>query len=227
MKYLQLTSTKCNGCSPCTCSSDGNYSDNPGKNLTTLDFIGSQTQIDGSLKLIETQKCLQWLVFSYCKLVDDNFIAMLSEVLMHNTYLKVLNLNGCNITSVGANSIAHFLKINKTLECIYLQDNIPTLREKDITMLLQTIHNYKYTIQSLFLDKQFRISHKIIKQLKLINLRRQWKNVNDLNITPMDCFKFPMFCHSFISSFISRLDNNIVSLGYTHIRYVYVQYQRG
>jgi len=130
MKYLQLTSTKFNGCSPCTCISDGNFSDNPGNNLTTLDFIGSQTQIDGSLKLIETQKYLQWLVFSYCKLVDDNFIAMLSEVLIHNTYLKVLNLNGCNITSEGANSIANFLKKNKTLECIYLQDNMSTLREK-------------------------------------------------------------------------------------------------
>jgi len=201
MKYLQLTSTKCNGCSPCTCSSDGNYSGNPGNNLTVFDFVGSQTQIDGSLKLIETQKCLQWLILSYCKLIDDNFIATLSDALMQNSSLKLLNLNGCNITSKGAKSIAHLLKTNKTLECIALLDNMATLREEDVVMLLQTIHNYNFTMHKLFLDKPFHTSHKIQKWLKVINNRRQWKKVDSLNITPIDCCSYPKFCHNFISKF--------------------------
>ena len=213
LKYLQLPVT-CNSCTHFSCSNNGTYcSDiNSGNSLTVFDFVGSQSQIDGSLKLIETQKCLQWLILSYCKLVDDSFIAMLSDALMHNTCLKVLNLNGCNITSEGAKCIAGFLKKNKTLQCISLQDNMATLREKDTVMLLQTIHNYNFTIQLLILDKLFHISHKIQKQLKIINNRRQWKGVNTLNISLINCFgvNYPKFCNSFIL----RLGNKTVSVCY-------------
>ena len=155
-----------------------------------LNLLCSQNQIDGCLKLIRTQKQLQWLILSCCEQVDDDFVINLSDVLMDNTCLKMLNLSGCNITGKSIRAIVQLVKKNNVLECIYLQDNIATLEEKDIILLLQMICHCNDTIFLLFLDEIFRTSCKVQELLKNINDGRQQKGAKKLYLTLLDCFEY-------------------------------------
>jgi len=171
--------------------------------ISVFDIIGSQSQIDGILKLIQTPMCPKWLVLSNCKQVNDNFMELLSEALINNNYLKQINLNGCNISSKSIVRVAQFLKKNRTLECIYLQDNMATLTEKDVVLLLQTIHHYNDVVFALFLDKIFCTAHKVQEQLQIINDTRQRKEVKQLRLSLLNIsggrIKFPKFCQHFIT----------------------------
>jgi len=103
LKYLT-----CNDLSNNACDKYGNNdaSDNDNR-ISVIDVICSQNQIDGCLKMIQTQKQLKWLILSYCKQVDDNFVTKLSDVLMDNTCLKMLHLCGCNITGTSIKAIVY------------------------------------------------------------------------------------------------------------------------
>ena len=151
--------------------------------ITVFDVIGSQSRIDGVLKLVQTPQCPQWLILSNCKLVDDDFMAMLSDALMDNNYLKQISLNSCNFNSKNVLSVVRLLKKNRTLECIYLQGNMTTLTEKDVLLLLQTIHRYNDIIYALLIDKIFCTADKVQEQLKIINNVREQKGVTQLRLS--------------------------------------------
>ncbi|XP_065908559.1 uncharacterized protein [Dysidea avara] len=151
--------------------------------ITVFDVIGSQSRIDGVLKLVQTPQCPQWLILSNCKLVDDDFMAMLSDALMDNNYLKQISLNSCNFNSKNVLSVVRLLKKNRTLECIYLQGNMTTLTEKDVLLLLQTIHHYNDIIYALLIDKIFCTADKVQEQLKIINNVREQKGVTQLRLS--------------------------------------------
>jgi len=167
-----------------------NYGGNTDDRVSVFDLTCSQNQIDGCLKLIRTQKQLQWLILSYCEQVDDNFVINLSDVLMDNTCLKMLHLKGCNINGKSIRAILLLVKKNNVLECIDLEDNMATLKEKDIILLLQTIRCYNDTIFLLLIDKIFRISCKVQELLKDINDSRQQKGAKKLYLTLLDCFEY-------------------------------------
>ncbi|XP_065906420.1 protein NLRC3-like isoform X2 [Dysidea avara] len=204
-----------------TCSKYRDHSDNVDDRISVFDVICSQNQIDGTLKLIQTQKHLQWLILSYCKQVDDNFVIKLSDVLMENTCLKMLHLNGCNITGKSIKVIVHLLKKNDILECLDLEDNMATLTEKDIILLLQVIHRCNNTIFLLFLDKVFRTSHKVQELLKDINDCRQQKSVKILYLTLLDCFDYSGVYQRFISKL--PFPRSKVSITYHDQGYTIVQ----
>ena len=64
------------------------------------------------IQLVQRQKALQWIILSFCKLVDDRFVGKLCKMLERNSSVKMLHLFGCNITSNGIEAIASMLKVN-------------------------------------------------------------------------------------------------------------------
>ena len=195
LKYLTCSKTshcKCNKCHGFCCNTDSS--------LCVFDANGSQNQVDGIVKLAQTQKYLQWIVVSYCKFVDDKFVLELAEVLTHNTCVKMLHLIGCKLTGSSITAIANMLTKNKTLEWIGLNNNMETLTEEDIIVLLQAIiRGRNDTVYMMFIDSVFYTSSKVQHQLKIINDRRQKRGVDKLCLAILDCFKYNEVCQRFIS----------------------------
>ena len=185
LKYLTLDDTA-------SCSSEMFSQSNrkAESGICTFDVDCSQNPIDGSLKLIQTQRNLQWVILSYCKFVDEDFILNLTKVLTGNSYVKMLHLVGCGITSRSMKAIAQMLKKNKALQWIGLSNNRATLTERDIVMLLQTICHHNYTVYMVFLDNVFYTSAKVKVELQIVNQRRQKKGVEKLSLALLDAFKY-------------------------------------
>ena len=197
LKYLHVThdskifSCKCETCIENTRNTDSS--------ICIIDVDGSENQIDGSLKLIQNQKNLQWLILSYCKLVDKDFVCKLSVALTENTCVKMIHLSGCHITSDGMKAIAQMLKKNKTLEWIGLAKNRTTLAEKDIIMLLQAIHHHNNTVYMIFLDNAFYTSEKVKRQLQILNHTRQKQGAEKLSLALLEAFKHHETCQHIVS----------------------------
>jgi len=211
LKYLTHSKSFSSRCEMCI--------DNTNRSISILDIDCSQSQIDGSLKVIQTQQNLQWLILSYCKQVDKEFVSKLSVALASNTCIKMIHLVGCGITSKSIKSIAQMLRKNKTLEWIGLSKNRETLTEKDIIMLLQTIHHYNNTVYIIFLDDTFYMSDKIKGQLQILNHSRRQQGVEKLSLSLLEAFKHHETCQNIMSKFpFTRSNTNvsfvlIVSLG--------------
>jgi len=138
-------------------------------------------------------------MLSYSKVVNDEFIAEVAKVLEDNTCLIMLHLLGCKVTSNGIKALAQMLRKNTTLEWIGLQDNMTTLKEEDIVLLLQQICNHNDTVFMIFLDNIFHSSHIVQDWLKVINDQRQLKGQEKLNLSLLGCFKYHEICQQLIS----------------------------
>ncbi|XP_065906829.1 uncharacterized protein [Dysidea avara] len=195
LKYLI-----CSEAPGCRCGKCAEYRGRVDSSICVFDVISSQNQINGSLKLIKMQKCLQWLILSYCKYVDDKFVSELAEALAKNVSLTMLHLIGCNISSYGMNKLTQMLKKNKTLEWIGLANNRSTLAEGDIIMLLQTIRYHNNTVFMLFLDNAFHTSDKVQEQLQILDHTREQRGVQKISLTLLDCFKYHETCQRIISN---------------------------
>ncbi|XP_065897036.1 protein NLRC3-like isoform X2 [Dysidea avara] len=202
-----LTCSKATDCKCSKCNKDLNISTD--KSICVFDLNSSQSPVDGVVKLVKTQNYLQWIVLSYCKQVDDNFIRELTEALVDNTCLKMLHLIGCNVTGKSVKEITHMLKKNQTLEWIGLKNNLETLKEADIILLVRTIRYHNNTIYMLFLDNVFHTSPIIQGHLTMINVNRQQMNVKKLSLSLLDCFKYHESCQQFVSRF-SFLSNKAI-----------------
>ena len=183
----------------CKCETCIDNIRNTDSSVCIIDVDGSENQIDGSLKLIQNQKNLQWLILSYCKLVDKDFVCKLSVALTDNTCVKMIHLSGCRITSDGMKAIAQMLKKNKTLEWIGLAKNRTTLAEKDIIMLLQAIHHHNNTVYMIFLDNAFYTSEKVKRQLQILNHTRQKQGAEKLSLALLEAFKHHETCQHIVS----------------------------
>ena len=188
------------------------YLTNPNNNhsdsrICLFDVDCSQNKINGIPRLVRTHKHLQWLLLSCCKQADDKLIIEVAEALENNTYLKMLHLVGCNVTSVGIKAIAHMLKKNTTLKWIGLKDNMATLKEEDIVTLLQIVHDHNDTIVMVFLDNILYTSQKIQEQLKIVNDKRKLRGKQKLNLSLFGSFKhYEFFQHLFSSLPFVRKD---------------------
>jgi len=205
LKYLTQSkshlSCKCEMCIDNTRNSDNS--------ICVLDVASSQNDIYGSLKLVQTQKNLQWLILAHCKLVDKDFVFKLSLALAENTCMKKIHLGGCGITSDGIKAIAEMLKKNKTLEWIGLSRNRETLTEKDIIMLLQTIRYHNNTVCMIFLDDTFYMSDKIKGQLQILNHTRRQQGVEKLSLSLLEAFKHHETCQYIVSKLAVTSDVNV------------------
>ncbi|XP_065907025.1 protein NLRC3-like isoform X2 [Dysidea avara] len=189
-----------------TCNNDPNCSESEkhgcstnSSNICVFDVDCSQNQISGIPKLVHTHKYLRWLILSFSELVNDKFVAEVAEALEDNNSLIMLHLVGCNVTRNGIKAIAHMLKKNNTLEWIGLKDNMTSLKEEDIVLLLQQIRDYNDTIFMIFLDNIFYSSHKVQYHLRAINHQRKLKGQEKLNLSLLSCFKRHEICQQFIS----------------------------
>ena len=205
LKYLTCSKTPSCNCHKCTF-----FCSNTDSSICVFDLNSSQSKVDGIVKLVQTQRNLQWLTLSYCELVDDTIVVQLAEVLVNNTCLKMLHLLGCKITGKSIKAIADMLTKNTTLEWIGLKNNMSTLKEKDIVNLLHTIRHRNNTIYMIFLDNVFHTSKKVKHELEIINDRRQQRGVECLAI--LDCFKYNEACQRFISAlpFIDQKVSNSI-----------------
>ena len=204
LRYLTNSKTFCCKCEMCT--ENTHHTD---CSISILDIDCSQNQIDGSLKVIRTQQNLQWLILSYCKLVDNNFVCKLSVALANNTCIKMVHLVGCGITSDSMKAIALMLKKNKSLQWIGLSKNRETLTEKDIIILLQTIHHHNNTVYIIFLDDTFYLSDKVNRQLQILNHKRQKLGVEKLSLTLLEAFKHHETCKQIMSKFSFMGSENV------------------
>ncbi|XP_065917027.1 protein NLRC3-like [Dysidea avara] len=201
LKYLvceKAPSNKCGKCVACKI--------NPKGSIYVLDINSSHNQVDGSLKLLQPQINLQWLILSFCTSVNDEFVLELAEALAGNTTLKKLHLTGCNVTSNGIKVISHMLKKNKTLSWIGLADNMSKLNENDIAFLLKEIRNHNNTVNMIFMDSVFHTSEIVQEQLQIVNYNRQERGVEKLSLTLLDVFKHRDICQKIFSklSFIQN-----------------------
>ena len=204
LKYLTCNNSldcECNKCEACKNSTN--------KAICVFDVDCSQYQINGIPKFIRTQKFLQWLLLSYCKHADDTLIAEVAKVLENNTCLKMLHLVGCNVTSNGIKAIGHMLRKNNTLKWIGFKDNMTTLREEDIALLLQQIYGHNDTVYMIFFDNIFHSSHKIQGHLKIINDGRLSRGKQKLNLSLLGCFKHHEICQYIISRVPFMRENKV------------------
>ena len=125
-----------------------------------------------------------------------------------NVSLKMLHLFGCNISSNSVKAISHMLKRNKALQWIGLKNNLTTLTEADIFLLLQTISDCNDTVHMLLLDNVFHTSDKIQEQLHIINTNRHWRGVNKLSLAFIDGLRYQENCQQIVSKF-SFLNNEV------------------
>ena len=151
----------------------------------------------------------QWLILSYSNLVNDEFVAEIATALEDNTCLIMLHLVGCKVTSNGIKAIAQMLRKNTTLEWIGLKDNMTTLKEEDIVLLLQEIYDYNDTVFMIFLDNIFHTSHVVQDHLKVINDQRQLKRQEKLRLSFLGCFKHHEICQRFISRLPFTSDDEV------------------
>ena len=156
----------------CECKKTEDYSDNTNSSIHILNVTCSYSII----KVVKTQKCLQWLILSHCEVTNDNFINLLTATLMKNTCVKILHLLDCNLTHTNLKAIANMLKKNQTLEWIGLKGNVKHMTENDVFLLLRAIHKYNHTIYMLMLDKNFHTSSKVQSLIERINHKRQKTN---------------------------------------------------
>ena len=214
LKYLT-----CNKSPSCQCNKCGDYSNSTNSSLHALDIHSGQNQIDGSLKLLQSQRNLRWLILSYCnyKFMNDTFVVELAEVLAENTCLIMLHLVGCSISSNGMKAITQMLKKNKTLEWIGLTNNIATLTEEDIVLLLREICDHNNTIYMIFIDKVFYTSDNVQEQLQIFNDKRQQRGVENLHLAikfhpskPCLVFKYQEMCVQLIAK-LPFIRHNTVS----------------
>jgi len=188
----------------CSCNNCDNFSDRTDNKIFALDLSSSQYPVVGLVKLIKTQKFIQWIILSRSEYVNDSLMIELTEALKENTCLKMLHLFACNITSVGVKAIADMLKENSTLEWIGLRDNRKTLKEEDIILLLETINSYNTAVYMLILDSIFHAVPNVQELLATINANRNNARAEKLCIRIEDCLRFSNACHR-ISSFIQAL----------------------
>ncbi|XP_065916440.1 protein NLRC3-like isoform X1 [Dysidea avara] len=194
LKYLVCEKAPCNKCGECVACNI-----NPKGSIYVLDIHSGHNQVDGSLKLLQPQINLQWLILSFCTSVNDEFVLELAKVLAGNTSLKKLHLTGCNVTSNGIKVISHMLKKNKTLSWIGLADNVSKLNEKDIAFLLKEIRDHNNTVNMIFMDSVFHTSEIVQEQLQIVNYNRQERGVEKLSLTLLDVFKHRDICQKIFS----------------------------
>ena len=197
LKYLscsQNSNCDCKKCSSCCGRTDSS--------IYAIDVSCSQGQITGLTKVLQVQKSLQWLILSRCSTLDDNFLYDLSRALKDNSCLKMLHLLGCKISSGGIKAIARILLVNTTLEWIGLRDNMDTLKEDDIILLLNIIH-YNNTLVMLMLDNVFYTNPNIKARLKVLNAARHDDQIEPLCLRFLDCIRLHKLCQSLSSCFTS------------------------
>ncbi|XP_065906828.1 protein NLRC3-like [Dysidea avara] len=193
LKYLSMT------CSNSEFKKYEKHSCSTNSSISIFDIRCSQYQISGITELVHTLKHLQFLMLSYSNRVNDKILAEIAEALKDNTCLIIFNLHGCNVTSNGIESIADMLKKNKTLQWIGLKDNMATLKEEDIVLLLQKICDHNDTVLLIHLDNIFHSSDKVQDHLRVINVQRQKRGKEKLNLSLLSCFKHYEICQQFIS----------------------------
>ena len=199
LRYLTRNSTN----NKCSSSTNGS--------ICVFDTDCSQSPITGIPRLVRTYQHLQWLILSNSKQVDDKFVAEVAEALEDNTCLQLFHLVGCNITSHSLKTIAHMLQKNKTLQWIGLANNMSTLTEQDIIMLLRTIRHHNNIVFMIFLDNAFHTSDKVQEQLQILNHTREQRGVRKLSLTLMDCFKRREIFERIIST-VRFMESQVVSL---------------
>ena len=198
LKYLS-----CNKSVDCPCNECSSLTDRTDNAIYALDTSSSQHSVDGLVKLVETQKYIQWIILSRSEFVNDDLMIKLAEALKQNTCLKMLHLFGCNITSVAIKAIANMLKENSTLEWIGLRDNKKTIKEEDIILLLETINSHNTTVYMLILDRIFHEAPKVQELLTTLNDSRNNETAK-LCLKLEDSLRFGAVCNH-ISSFLSYL----------------------
>ena len=162
--------------------------------IRTLDVYSSPEQIDGLVKIIHHQNSLEYIVLSQSISCDDSCIVKLAEALYINTCVKIIHLLGCNLTTVGVQALANMLKYNSTIEWIGLRDNMETLKEEDIILLMDSIYHHNNTLYMLVLDSIFHRSHAVHSCIQKINIKRQHDNKQELSLTMIDCTRFGSVC---------------------------------
>ena len=199
LKYL-----RCSKSVDCPCNNCSSFTDRTDNAIYAVDTSSSQQSVDGLVKLIETQSYIQWMILSRSEFVNDDLIIKLAEALKNNTYLKMLHLLSCNITSVGVKAIADMLKENSTLEWIGLRDNEQTLKEEDAVLLLETIKSYNNTtVYMIILDHIFHEARKVQELLTTVNANRN-NGTEKLCLKIEDSLRFSPICNR-ISKFLSYL----------------------
>ena len=195
LKYLTYSITHNN-----ECNKYEKHSCSTNSTISIFDINCSQNKISGIPQLVCTLKYLQFLMLSYSNLVNDEFVAEIAKALKdNNTCLIMLHLLGCNVTSNGIESIADMLTENKTLQWTGLKDNMTTLKEEDIVLLLRKICYHNDTVSMIFLDNIFHSSDKVQDHLRVINDQRQERGKEKLNLSLLSCFKRYEICQQFIS----------------------------
>ena len=198
LKYL-----RCSKSVDCLCNNCNSFIDRTDNAIYAIDTSSSQYSLDGLVKLVETQRYIEWMVLSRSEFVDYNLMIRLCEALKENTSLKFLHMLGCNVTSVEVKAIADLLKENSTLEWIGLRDNEKTLKEEDIILLLETINSYNTTVYMIILDSIFHEAPKVQELLATVNANRN-NGIEKLCLKIEDSLRFSTICNR-ISSFLSYL----------------------
>ena len=198
LKYL-----RCSKSADCPCNNCSSFTDRTDNTIYAVDTSSSQHSVDGLVKLVETQRYIQWIILSRSEHIDDNLMIGLCKALKVNTNLKFLHLFGCSITSVGAKAIADMLKENSTLEWIGLRDNEKTLKEEDIISLLETINSHNTTVYMIILDSIFHEAPKVQELLTTINANRN-NGIEKLCFKIEDSLRFSAICNH-MSSFLNYL----------------------
>ena len=198
LKYL-----RCSKSADCPCNDCSSFTDRTDNAIYAVDTSSSQHSVDGLVKLVETQRYIQWIILSRSEHIDDNLMIGLCKALKVNTNLKFLHLFGCSITSVGAKAIADMLKENSTLEWIGLRDNEKTLKEEDIILLLEAINSHNTTVYMIILDSVFHEAPKVQELLTTINVNRN-NGIEKLCFKIEDSLRFSAICNR-MSSFLSYL----------------------
>ena len=186
----------CSKSPDCRCNNCSSFTDRTDNAMYVLDTSSSQHTIDGLVKLVKTQKYIQWIILSRSEFVNDHLMIELAEVLKQNTCLKMLHLFGCNITSVGTKAIADMLKENSTLEWIGLRDNQKTLKKEDILLVLETINSRrnKTAVYMLIIDKDFCKASEVQELIATINANRN-NETEKLHVMLEDCLKCSNIWH--------------------------------
>ena len=98
LKYL-----RCSKSADCPCNDCSSFTDRTDNAIYAVDTSSNQHSVDGLVKLVETQRYIQWIILSRSEHIDDNLMIGLCEALKVHISLKFLHLFGCNITSVWGN----------------------------------------------------------------------------------------------------------------------------
>jgi len=141
--------------------------------LWVLCSVVPLSDITAYCKIIESQPSLQWIHLLCGSYLGDDGTSKLCECLKHNNSVIKVEIDNCEIGSVGLKSIACMLNVNNTISFLNVNKNNFSL--EDIIEFLHCIKNQVH-LQYLLLDEEYTYNHKILSILEKINSFRKSNN---------------------------------------------------